>query len=128
MNIMGKFCSIAILIAHLGLQKPREEMDARNPRILVFPPPVLVDVNARGGKLTVKFREFGLTRIPKYRIYLFKEARWQLLGYTSSSPFVLRSCRKETTFYGIAAVDRSSTEGSRTKFSSDYRCSKLARK
>jgi hypothetical protein len=114
-----------LLTFSLSGQKPSDEMDVRKPEVIIFPPPPFIGATAKDGKLIIRFREIGVERVKKYNLYKFENNKWHLMGSSSSSPVELLDCVSETAKYGIAAVDKSEAEGSMSKFSADYSCSKL---
>ena len=119
------------LVAGLALQavdfqKPSSEMETSKPEVVILPPPRLVDVKVGKGTLVVNFRHVGTDRAVGYNLYRFDEGKWLLLGDTPRPPATLTDCAHGTASYAVAAVDKSREVGSKTRFTADYTCAKLA--
>jgi hypothetical protein len=102
--------------------QPQQELETGKPSEIVFPPPKILEVKATDSRLTVRFRELGLERVVGYRLYVFASGKWRLLAGTGHSPVVAEGCKRESTQYGLAAVDESRVEGERRVFTAILAC------
>jgi hypothetical protein len=115
---------LALMAAQEKERKEAHELDAREPLVVILPPPPFIDAKEEKGKLRVRFREIGTDRVQKYNIYDMRDAKWHLLGSIEGPPAMLSSCKPGTSSYAIAAVDKSEQEGARTRFTADFSCSR----
>lgn len=117
------------LAVPLGLSQERrpEELKSGAPYLIMFPAPLLLDPKFEDGSLVLPFRSLLSDRIDKYNVYVFveekgSEGKRRLLGSVHFSPARLSDCIRGSSVYGLAAVDRSGTEGTIGRISAPYAC------